>query len=69
LDGRLRGLRAAAARLISADPAEIALVKNTSEGIATVAMGIDWKPGDKVVAFVEEFPANYFPWKRLEARR
>ena len=62
------GLRAAAARLIHADRSEIALVKNTSEGIATVAMGLDWKPGDRVVAFVEEFPANYYPWKRLENR-
>ena len=43
-------------------------MKNTSEGIATVAMGIDWKAGDKIVAFEEEFPANYFPWKRLEAK-
>jgi selenocysteine lyase/cysteine desulfurase len=59
-------LRSSAARLIGADPGEIALVKNTSEGIATVAAGLDWKPGDKVVAFREEFPANYLPWKRLE---
>jgi cysteine desulfurase / selenocysteine lyase len=59
-------LRNSAARLINADPTEIALMKNTSEGIATIAMGLDWKPGDRVVAFREEFPANYFPWKRLE---
>jgi cysteine desulfurase / selenocysteine lyase len=62
------GLRVAAARLINADRSEIALVKNTSEGIATVAMGLDWKPGDRIVAFREEFPSNYYPWKRLEAR-
>ena len=62
------GLRVAAARLINADRSEIALVKNTSEGIATVALGLDWKPGDRVVGFREEFPANYYPWKRLEAR-
>jgi selenocysteine lyase/cysteine desulfurase len=62
------GLRVAAARLVNADRQEIALVKNTSEGIATVAMGLDWKPGDRVVAFREEFPANYYPWKRLEKR-
>jgi cysteine desulfurase/selenocysteine lyase len=60
------GLRAAAARLIGAGRNEIAIVKNTSEGIATVAGGLDWRPGDKVVAFREEFPANYFPWKKLE---
>ena len=42
-------------------PAEIAIVKNTSEGIATVATGIAWKQGDIVVAFDEEFPANFYP--------
>ena len=62
------GLRVAAARLIGADRSEIALVKNTSEGIATVAIGLDWRAGDRVVGFREEFPANFFPWKRLEQR-
>jgi selenocysteine lyase/cysteine desulfurase len=62
------GLRVAAARLVGADRSEIALVKNTSEGIATVALGLDWKPGDRMVAFREEFPANYYPWKRLEEK-
>lgn len=60
------GLRVAAARLIGASRNEIALMKNTSEGIATIAMGLDWRSGDKVVAFREEFPSNYYPWKRLE---
>ena len=60
------GLRAAAARLIGAASSEIALMKNTSEGIATIAMGMDWRAGDKIVAFREEFPSNYYPWKRLE---
>ncbi len=62
------GLRTSTAKLINASPGEIAIVKNTSEGIATVAIGIDWKPGDIVVAFEEEFPANIYPWRRLEAR-
>ena len=63
------GVRLAAARLIGAHRDEIALVKNTSEGICAIAGGLDWKPGDRVVAFREEFPANYYPWKRLESRR
>ena len=62
------GVRVAAARLINARRTEIALVKNTSEGIATVALGLDWKPGDRMVGFREEFPANYYPWKRLEGK-
>ncbi len=61
------GLRVSTARMINAEPVEIAIVKNTSEGIATVATGMAWKPGDVVVAFTEEFPANFYPWKRLEA--
>ena len=63
-----QGLRNAAARLINASPGEIAIVKNTSEGVATVALGLDWKPGDRIVVFREEFPANYFPWLRLEGK-
>lgn len=62
------GLRQAAARLLHTSAEEIAIVKNTSEGIATVALGLDWKAGDRIVAFREEFPANYYPWLRLEKR-
>ncbi len=61
-------LRRAAARLINSSAAEIALLKNTSEGLATVAMGLDWRAGDKIVAFREEFPANQYPWQRLETK-
>src|SRR5438045_9454064 len=60
------GVRKAAARLIGASPGEIAIVKNTSVGSAMVATGIDWRSGDKIVAFHEEFAANYLPWKMLE---
>ncbi|MCC6264167.1 MAG: aminotransferase class V-fold PLP-dependent enzyme [Bryobacterales bacterium] len=62
------GFRISAARLIGGSRDEIAIVKNTSEGVSIVALGLDWKPGDKIVAFREEFPANYFPWLRLEER-
>jgi cysteine desulfurase/selenocysteine lyase len=62
------GVRAAAARLIGSTAAEIALVKNTSEGISTIANGMSWESGDRVVAFQEEFPSNWLPWKNLESR-
>jgi selenocysteine lyase/cysteine desulfurase len=51
-------LRASAARLIGAEPGEIALVKNTSEGIATVAMGLDWKPGDRIRGLPRRVPCQ-----------
>jgi selenocysteine lyase/cysteine desulfurase len=31
-------------------------------------MGLDWRAGDRIVAFKEEFPANQYPWRRLEAK-
>ncbi len=64
--GAYDGVRKAAARLIGSSAEEIAIVKNTSEGVATVALGIDWKAGDRIVCFTGEFPANLLPWKRLE---
>jgi cysteine desulfurase / selenocysteine lyase len=63
-----QAVRTSAARILNAKPTEIAIVKNTSEGIAIVATGIQWKAGDVIVAFKEEFAANYFPWKRLEGQ-
>lgn len=61
-------LRAAAARLLSCGSGEIAITKNTSEGLSFVANGVDWRAGDVVVGIRDEFPANYFPWLRLEKR-
>ncbi|MEV0192842.1 aminotransferase class V-fold PLP-dependent enzyme [Kitasatospora purpeofusca] len=67
--GRLFGARAAArrsvARLLGCTPDEVALVPNTSTGIHLVADGLDWHPGDQVVLFERDFPANVRPWLRL----
>ena len=61
-------LRASAARLIGAEPREIAILKNTSEGISFVAEGLRWREGDNVVTTALEFPSNWTPWKHLERR-
>lgn len=60
--------RVLAARLINADPAEIAFTKNTSEGISFVANGLSWAIGDNVVITNVEFPANVYPWMNLRDR-
>lgn len=57
--------RAGFAGLLDCDPAEIALVPNTSTGLHLVADGLDWRPGDEVVVFDRDFPANVHPWRRL----
>src|SRR5829696_8946369 len=61
-------LRILAAKLINARSEEIAFVKNTSEGIATVANGIDWRSGDRIVTTAVEYPANIYPWMDVAAR-
>ncbi|HEU4886507.1 MAG TPA: aminotransferase class V-fold PLP-dependent enzyme [Thermoanaerobaculia bacterium] len=61
-------VRESAARLIGADADEIAILKNTSEGLSFVAEGLRWKEGDNVVTSAMEFPSNWTPWKRLEER-
>ncbi len=57
-----------AAQLIGAQPKEIAIVKNTSEGLSFVAQGLRWHERDNVVTSSLEFPSNWTPWKRLEER-
>lgn len=54
------------AALVGAEPDEIALTKNVSEGVNTIASAIPWREGDNVV-FCEtlEHPANVFPWYNL----
>ncbi|WP_133513155.1 aminotransferase class V-fold PLP-dependent enzyme [Candidatus Thiosymbion oneisti] len=59
-------LRGRLAELIKApSPADVALVKNTSEGLSVIAYGIDWKPGDNVVGIAQEFPSNRIVWESL----
>jgi cysteine desulfurase/selenocysteine lyase len=47
---------------------DIALLKNTTEGICTVAFGLDWREGDNVVLPLGEFPSNRLPWLAQAAR-
>lgn len=65
---RIEDARAMAARSIGAQPTEIALVKNTSEGLAFIAEGLDWRVGDNVVIAAGEYPANVYPWMHLASK-
>jgi selenocysteine lyase/cysteine desulfurase len=57
--------RALAARLLGARPQQVAFMRNTSDGLSTVANGLNWRAGDNVVTFKREFPSNVYPWLRL----
>jgi len=61
-----QALREQARELLNAPAAgDIALVKNTSEGLSFVAYGLDWRAGDNVVGIRQEFPSNRYVWQSL----
>ena len=60
--------RVSAARLIGAKSSEIALIGPTSVGLSLVAAGLDWQAGDEVVCYLDDYPANVYPWTDLERR-
>ena len=53
------------ARMLRVKPEQIAFMRNTSDGFATVASGLKWKRGDNIVIFAKEFPANFYAWRRV----
>lgn len=60
--------RALVAEMLSVRPEQIAFMRNTSDGFASAANGIDWKTGDNIVSFAAEFPANFYPWRMVRDR-
>lgn len=52
------------AALLGAAPHQVAFVRNTSDGLSTVANGLNWRAGDNLVTFRNEFPSNIYPWLR-----
>lgn len=44
---------------------QVAFVRNTSDGISSIANGLKWKSSDNIVSFVGEFPANFYAWRRI----
>jgi selenocysteine lyase/cysteine desulfurase len=57
------------ATLIGAEPDEIALTKNISEGLNIIATAFPWTPGDNVVVCADrEHPNNIYPWLHLARR-
>ncbi|MBI3041427.1 MAG: aminotransferase class V-fold PLP-dependent enzyme [Betaproteobacteria bacterium] len=55
------------ARLVNAQPGEVAYAKNISEALNMIAAGLDWQRGDNVVLCLElEHPNNVYPWLNLQ---
>lgn len=49
----------------TAEYERIALIPSVSYGIAAVTNNIKLKPQDKVILLAQQFPSNYYSWKKL----
>jgi len=64
-----RELRSRLQRLVNAAGVDdIALVKNTSEGLSFIAYGLDWQVEENIVSTDQEFPSNRIVWESLATR-
>jgi cysteine desulfurase/selenocysteine lyase len=63
---RIEETRALVARLLGCETGEIAFTGPTASGLNTVANGLEWKNGDEVVCYLDDYPANVYPWLALE---
>ena len=53
------------ATMMGARPEQLAFMRNTSDGLSSVANGLRWESSDNLVTFSKEFPSNVYPWLRL----
>ena len=51
--------------MLKVRPEQVAFLRNTSDGIASIANGLPWRSGDNIVSFAAEFPSNYYAWRRI----
>jgi L-cysteine/cystine lyase len=61
-------VRGQVAALLYADPAEITLTRNVTDGINIVLHGLDWQAGDQVILTNHEHPSGTVPWLALAER-
>jgi len=65
---RVDEVRLTAAALLGVPATDVAFVKNTTEGLAFVAEGLDLRPGQRVIVPDREFPSTLFPFLALRDR-
>lgn len=57
------------ARLIGANPSDMAIIPSVSYGIAIAAKNIPIKEGQNIVVMADQFPSNVYPWRELAAEK
>jgi len=56
-------------QLMQTSPDNITMTTNTSEAICMIANGYPFEPGDQIISYVNEYPANHYPWVLQERNR
>ncbi|MCC6695509.1 MAG: aminotransferase class V-fold PLP-dependent enzyme [Candidatus Hydrogenedentes bacterium] len=67
-NGQMLSARDVGARLLGCASDEISLLGPTALGLSIVANGIPWRPGDEIVYYPDDYPANVYPWTSLAAQ-
>jgi cysteine desulfurase/selenocysteine lyase len=62
---RLNDARKLASQLLNCQPDEIALVGPTSLALSFVAAGLNFRRGDNVLIYYDDYPSNVYPWMAL----
>ena len=65
---QVRQTRELAARLLNAQPDEIAFVGPTSLALSFVAGGLEFRKHDNVLIYFDDYPSNVYPWMMLAER-
>jgi selenocysteine lyase/cysteine desulfurase len=68
LEPRIESARRELATEFGCDPEEMAIVRNASEALETLILGIDLKAGDEVVVTNQNYPRMITTWKQRERR-
>ena len=62
---RIADARKAGAKLLNCQPDEVSLVGPTSLGLSFVASGLEFRRGDNVLIYHDDYPSNVYPWMAL----
>ena len=62
---RLDEARKLAAQLLKCQTDEVALVGPTSLGLSLIASGLNFRKGDNILIYHDDYPSNVYPWMAL----
>jgi selenocysteine lyase/cysteine desulfurase len=62
---QLEDARKAGAQLLNCQPDEVSLVGPTSLGLSFVAAGLNFRKGDNILIYHDDYPSNVYPWMAL----